>query len=94
MMKQIKEFEEFEYNDQHITTDLGSAYYHPVEGIVTIQGHAYSEDRSQIEVILEPVDDPDFNVSASAGEGELTKNDLKYNATLLRVEDVESGEEL
>lgn len=93
-MKQIKDFEEFDHNNYHITTDLGSALFHFESGILTIQGHAYGDDKRQIEVILEPEDTADFNVSVSASDGELTSQDLKFKAKLFRVEDIETEETL
>lgn len=93
-MKQIKTFEEFDYNGYHITTDLGSALFHFESGVITIQGHAYGDDKRQIEAILEPEDTADFNVSVSESDGELTSRDLEFEAELQRVEDIETEETL
>lgn len=103
-MPTIENFDEFNHNGYYVTADLGSARFHFDEGVVTIQGHAYgfhddideidSDEKRMIEVILKPEDTADFNVSASAGDGELAGDDFEFEAELISVEDVEIGESL
>jgi hypothetical protein len=93
-MKQIKNFEEFDYNEYHITTDLGSAFFHFDQDLISLQGSAYgAEDTLQIEVLLDPEDTPEFNNSVSASDGELLGDDLSFEAELIDVQDL-NGESI
>jgi len=90
-MKQISEFEEFDYKSYTISTDLGSAIFHFDSGLISIQGFAYSDsEKRQIEVILEPEDTAEFNVTVGEMKGELTKSDFNYESELCWVEDIET----
>lgn len=93
-MPQIAYFEEFEHNGYVITTDLGSAYFHFEEEIVTLQGTAHGTETRQVEAILDPEDTPEFNNSVSASDGEVVGEDLNYTVELLDVEDVVTGDSL
>lgn len=93
-MKQIQDFEEFDYNDYHITTDLGSAFFHFDQDLISIQGQAYGDKNTlQIEVLLKPEDTPEFNNSISASDGELLGDDLSFEAELIDVQDL-NGESI
>jgi hypothetical protein len=93
-MNKLKEFEEFDYKEHHITTDLGSAHFHFDSGKVTIQGHAYGETKRQVEVHIEPEDTADFNVSISGSNGELTARDFERTGRLQKIVDIETQDEL
>jgi len=93
-MKTIADFEEFDHNGYRISVDLGSARFHFNAGIITIQGHAYGDEKRQIEVRLDPEDTADFNVSVSENDGELTAKDYEFTAELHKVVDIETDETL
>lgn len=89
-MQQIQDFEEFDHNGYHITTDLGSAFFHFDQDLVSLQGHAYGDgEKLQIEVLLNPEDTPEFNNSVSASDGELVGKDLDFDAELIDVQDLQ-----
>lgn len=89
-MPTIEDFEEFDHNGYRITTDLGSAFFHFDQDLVSLQGHAYGDDEKlQIEVLLDPEDTPEFNNSVSASDGELVGKDLDFDAELIDVQDLQ-----
>jgi len=95
MKDQLKNFDEFEYKEYQITTDLGSAYFDDEEEVVRIQGSCVGRNTVvDVEVIVVPEDSPEFNVSISASDGEITKTDLEFTAELDSVVVVGTQDEL
>lgn len=90
-MREIKEYDEFYFNGNHITTDLGSAYYDDEENKIYIEGKCTGDfEVKDVTVILEPEGTPEFHVIVSQMDGELTKSDLDFKARLIEVDFVGS----
>lgn len=92
-MKELTEFEEFNYNEYLITTVIGSAQYFFDDEIVTLQGKARGGDKvRQVEVVINP-EDSVFDVRVSEGEGNLIQ-DFNFEGELVEVVDIETNEVL
>jgi hypothetical protein len=92
-MRKIKEFEEFDYNGYHVTTDLSSAWFD--KNRIYIEGSAVKDgEKHQITVSIKPEDTVEFNSSISSSEGEVTRHDLELEGKLKGVEDVEKEMDL
>lgn len=94
-MKEIREFDEFNYYNWSVTTDLGSAWYDEDRYKIFIEGKAtYNGKKKDVTVILDPEDTPEFNMNISVSEGEITDRDMDFEGELIKVEEVDSEKDL
>lgn len=87
-MRPISEFEEFQINGYSVTTDLGSAQYHPGSDTIIIQGHAIGKGaKRQIEIEVQHEESVTFDFEKPTE----IERELNFTAGIIHITDIESG---